>query len=123
MSALTEPNYTGDWLKYEINPDFCREEVTIESGQDLVSGSVLGKVSASGYYKLYNNDAATGEETAAGIIVEACDATSAAKKAAVVVRGPAVISKAGLTWKSDQHDADKTAAYVELLAAKLVARD
>jgi hypothetical protein len=46
MSVLNEPNRVSDWLKGEAEspPLFSREEVTVLSGQNLKSGTVIGKV-------------------------------------------------------------------------------
>lgn len=52
--------------------------VTVVSGSGaLVRGTVLGKVTASGKYKPYNNSNADGSETAKLILAEDIDATSA----------------------------------------------
>jgi hypothetical protein len=40
----TEGNYIGDWLKYELSPDFCREERILTQNNDLVSGTVVAQV-------------------------------------------------------------------------------
>lgn len=41
---LTEPNRLSDWLKGEADNLFSREECTVLSGQNLKSGTVIGKV-------------------------------------------------------------------------------
>lgn len=122
---LTEANYTGDWLKDEFGePNYCREEVTIASGQNLVSGAVVAKITASSKYSEYNNAASsTGEEVAAGILVFAVNATSGDKPGVIIKRGPAVVSKEGLTWKSGADSTDKNAGLADLLTLGIVARD
>ena len=42
----------GDLLKYELNGNYCRETVTLKSGTNYALGSVLGKITASGKYRL-----------------------------------------------------------------------
>jgi hypothetical protein len=126
MSAKTEPNKVGDWLLDEFGaPNFCREEITVVSGQNLPSGAVLGKITSGGKYAEYDNDAATGVEVAAGILLHAVDATSADKAGIAILRGPCIVSKAGLTWKSTQHAVDIAAGLADLLALKfpIVARE
>ncbi len=44
MALKSEPNYAGDWLKYEEDNLYSREEITVLSGQNLTSGAVVGKV-------------------------------------------------------------------------------
>ena len=52
--------------------------VTIVTGEgELAKGTVLGKVTATGKYKAYDNTANDGSETAKLILADAVDATSA----------------------------------------------
>lgn len=44
MTTKTMNPLLGDLLKWELNPAYCRETVTILSGQNLKIGAVLGKV-------------------------------------------------------------------------------
>ena len=49
MSAITEEKNIGDLIRYQLDKDYCRDVVTIASGQNLKMGTVLG-VNASGKY-------------------------------------------------------------------------
>ncbi len=42
MAKLTEGKYPGDWLKWEQDNLYSREEITVKSGLKLESGTVLG---------------------------------------------------------------------------------
>lgn len=53
------------------------ESVTIASGQNLVRGSVLGKVTASGKYILCDTAAADGSENPSMILLQDVDASTA----------------------------------------------
>lgn len=124
MSALTQGNTLGDWLVNEFGaPDYCREEVTITSGQNLVSGTVVAKVTATGNYVAFDDDSSGGVEVAAGILLYDVDATSAAKTGVIVARGPAVVSKAGLTWESSNDATEKGHGLADLLTLGIVARE
>jgi len=46
MNVLTEQNYLNDLLKYEMENNQSRDQVTVLSGQALAMGSVLGKITA-----------------------------------------------------------------------------
>lgn len=96
--SLDEQNYLGDWLLSEEDPNYCREEITIDASQDLVSGTLLGKL-AAGEYVAYDNTAQTGEQTAVGILVTKQVTTGAgdSAKAVMLARGPAVVKEDGLT--------------------------
>ena len=52
MSVLTQPPTMGDVLKYELNPNFTRETVTLLAGTNYPVGAVLGRITASGKMKL-----------------------------------------------------------------------
>src|SRR5262245_19793780 len=101
MTVLTMAPTLGDLLKYELNGNYSRETVTLKSGTNHALGSVLGKITASGKYRLSPAAAVTGDEgaeTAIAVLIEAVDATAAHKTGLVVVRGPAIVAKAALVF-------------------------
>ncbi|MGB3272674.1 MAG: head decoration protein [Xanthobacteraceae bacterium] len=127
MPVLTMAPTLGDLLKYELNGNYSRETVTLKAGTNYTLGSVLGKITASGKYRLspaaqFAGD--EGAETAIAVLIEAADATAADKAGLVVARGPVILSKAALVLDASVDDASKTAAkHAELSAVGLVARD
>ena len=68
MPVLTEPPSMGDVLKYEVNPNYTREVVTLLAGMPYPVGAVLGRITASGKYVPYSNAAADGSQTAVAIL-------------------------------------------------------
>jgi len=119
--ALTQGNYQGDWLLHEFGaPNHCRKEVTIKIGEDLVSGTVLAEDSGGdGSWVAFEDDTDT---PALGILLNDCDATSAAQtNVPVICRGPVTVSKAGLTWHADNDGTDITNGLADLLALGIVA--
>jgi hypothetical protein len=127
MTVLTMSPTLGDLLKYELNASYCREAVTLKAGTDYALGSVLGKITASGKYRLAPAAEVTGDEgadIAAAVLIEAVDATAGDRTGLVVARGPAIVSKAALVFDASVDDAAKTAAkHTELSAAGIVPRD
>ena len=127
MTTLTMSPTLGDLLKYELNASYCRETVTLKSGTNYPLGSVLGKITASGKYRLSPDATVTGDEgaeTAIAVLIEAVDATAADKTGLVAARGPVIVSKAALVFDASVDDAAKKAAkHGQLAAAGLVARD
>ncbi len=131
MSALTQGNSLGDWLIEEFGaPNYCREEIVVLSGQKLVSGAVVAKRNDggnAGKVVEYEGDGANGTDAAVGVLINDVDASATGKNAdtpgVILVRGPATISKAGLTWKAGEAADDKTEAYADLLALGIVARE
>ncbi|OIQ68631.1 hypothetical protein GALL_497730 [mine drainage metagenome] len=124
MSVLTEPPSMGDVLKYEVNPNYTREVVTLLMGMPYPVGSVLGKVAASGKYKLATDGGADGAETATAVLLYAVDATLADATGIVVARGPVLVSRAALAYDGSVDDAAKiTAKIAQLAAVGIIARD
>jgi hypothetical protein len=129
--ALTQGNYAADWLMEEFGaPNYCRERVTVLSGQKLVSGAVVAKRDDggnAGKVVEYEGDGANGTNTAVGVLLFDVDASATGANAdtpgIILARGPAVISKAGLTWKANEAADDKAEAYADLLALGIVARE
>lgn len=120
MAALTEGNYPGDFLISEFGaPNYCREERTLASGQDLAAGTVVannsGTVSA-----FIHGDGTYG--TTYGILMNAVDASLGAKDCIVLVRGPAVVCQDALAWHADNNDAEIVIGLAALLALGIVAR-
>ena len=63
--SISEENRLGDILKYELDKNYCREVVTIASGQDLKAGAILGL--SSGKYTATITTAS--EETSNGVTI------------------------------------------------------
>lgn len=126
MPVLTKTPTLGDLLKFELNANYCRETVTLKAGTNYPLGAVLGKITASGRYRLSPAAEVTGDEgaeTAVAVLLEADDATAADRTGLIVARGPVIVSQAALVFDASVDDATKTAAkHLQLAAAGLVAR-
>lgn len=127
MPVLTMPPTLGDLLKYELNGSYCRETVTLKAGTSYALGSVLGKITASGKYRLSPAAEVVGDEgaeVATAVLLEAVDATAGDRTGLVVARGPAIVSKAALVFDASvDQQAEKAAKHAELSAAGIVPRD
>ncbi|ARU01863.1 head decoration protein [Yoonia vestfoldensis] len=124
MSVLTQPPSMGDVLKYELNPNFTRETITLLAGAAYPVGAVLGRITASGKYKLATSGGTDGGQTAAAVLLYAADATSADATGLVVMRGPAIVSKSALVFDATVDDAAKIATkHGQLTAIGIIPRD
>jgi hypothetical protein len=95
-------------VKYEFEPQLslCRESIVINdpAPQTLKVGAVLGKVTATGKYRLATSGAADGSQTPVAVYIidglgSSKDLTLAAAtdtKAIVLARGAAIVADAGL---------------------------
>ena len=124
MPVLTEPPSMGDVLKYEVNPNYTREVITLLAGMPYPVGAVLGRITASGKYKLATSGGTDGAQTATAVLLYAVDATLADATGIVVARGPAIVSRAALAYDATVDDAAKiTTKLGQLAAVGIVARD
>ena len=124
MSVLTQPPTMGDVLKYELNPNFTRETVTLLAGTNYTVGAVLGRITASGKMKLSTATGSDGAQNASAVLLYDVDATAADATGIVILRGPAIVSKTALVYDASVDDAAKTAAkHAQLTALGIIPRD
>lgn len=111
------------FLKYEESEfNYSRDTITVVAGQNLAAGTVLGKITASGKYAAYDNDAVDGTAVAAGVLASAVNATAADTAGVAIVRH-AVVATEGLVWGAGvTTQGEKDAAYVDLKAIGIVTR-
>ena len=119
MPVLTEPPSMGDVLKYEVNPNYTREVVTLLAGMPYPVGAVLGRITASDKFKLATSGGTDGAQTASAVLLYAVDATLADATGIVVARGPAIVSRAALAYDATVDDAAKITTKIGQLAAEL----
>lgn len=88
-------------LKHEYEPQlaYCREAVVANeaAARAYTPGTVLGRVTATGKFRICVQNAADGSQTPAAIVMEdkSVPATTDTR-VLVLVRGPAMVSKSGL---------------------------
>ncbi|HNU12650.1 MAG TPA: head decoration protein [Rubrivivax sp.] len=122
MAAKTDHLGAGAFIKSEANGDLSREALVIVSGSGkLLAGTVLGKITASGKYKPYDNDNSDGSQTASAILVYDVDATLADVTAVCIVRLAEVWTNR-LVWASTVAGGEKAPAYTELATALVIVR-
>ncbi|SNS29694.1 head decoration protein [Antarctobacter heliothermus] len=124
MTVLNQPLTMGDVLKYEVNPNYTRETITLLAGMPYPVGSILGRITASGKYKLATSGGSDGAQTASAVLLYAVDATLADATGIVVARGPAIVSRAALAYDATVDDGAKIITKIgQLAAAGILARD
>jgi len=109
-------------VKQELFPEqgFNYDAVTVNEAaiKTYAVGTVLGKVTASGKYKICVQTAVDGSQTAAAVVVaDYSIAATTDTKVLAMVRGPAIVSKDALVLDAS-HDlqAEKDAIYASLTA-------
>ncbi len=127
MTALTQKPTLGDLVKYELEPRYSREFVTLKSGAAYPIGTVLGKITSSGKYRASPIAEVVGDEgaeNACAVLLEIVDATTADAIGLIAARGPILLSKDRLAYDSSVDlAAEKVAKIAQLASHGLVARD
>lgn len=117
MAVLTEARHAGEFILSEGNGHVSRDTITIVSGAGVVkTGTVLGKITASGKYKPATATGTDGGQTGAAVNIYEVDATSADVSVAAVVR-QAEINGNLITYGATVDDNTKKAAKAADLAA------
>ena len=113
---------TGDGTAASFASDHIN--FTLTDATDFILGNYFNVIVA-GYAapqaKLWDPAAVDGTQEAWGLLVDACNAASAAQDAAVIAR-QAEVSATKLTWKSTVTAAQKPEAYRQLAAAGVIVR-
>jgi len=118
----TMQNTIGQFVKYEADQLYSRDNVTVASGNNLKAGAVVGRVTASGKIGEYDNAAADGRQTAIGVLIADVNAGAADQPGVIVARHAIVVDKSGLVWKTAMSEADKDAGITDLKAVGIIAR-
>lgn len=115
MSTIAVENRRlSNWLKWELAVEvaYCRKEVVVnDAAADLVTGTVLGKVTATGKYKVSVETAVDGSEVPAGILIyDTSVAAATDKQVAILAKGPAIVGAKGIILDDSFDDDAKVAA-------------
>ena len=109
-------------VKAELFPEiaYCREVVTVnDAAATLKVGTVLGKVTIGGKYKVAVETASDGSKVADAVVIQEITVpASTDTKVVVLIKGPAAVSKAGLVLDATYDDATKKGVVYAALEAK-----
>jgi hypothetical protein len=126
MSVLTMAPTLGDLLKFECYPGYCRETVMMKAGIAYPLGAVLGRITASGEYRLSPAAEVVGDEgaeIALAVLLQAVDATDGAATGLIAARGPVILAEGVLAFDTSvDQPAERAAKIAQLSALGLVAR-
>jgi hypothetical protein len=124
----TEAARLSNVVKQELWPEtgYTRLVVTYNgTAATLVPGTVLGKVTSGGKYKIAVQTASDGSQVADAIVMQEQTVSSATDtQVLVLIKGPAIVSKAGLVLDATYDlDAEKAAVYAALEAKGIAVND
>jgi hypothetical protein len=121
-TVYTEGKIQSDWIK-RCYPDdllYTNETVQLLAG-NYVTGTVLGKVTATGLHKPLTPAATDGSQNVAGILWLDAELT-ADGRAAIIKRGQVVYVSDELTWPAGITAPQKATATAQLETMGFVAR-
>ncbi len=125
----TEAKRLSNVVKQELwsESGYTRAVVTVNeaAAASYVPGTVLGKVTADGKYKIAVQTEDDGSQVADAIVIgEQTIAATTDTKVLVLIKGPAIVSKAGLVLDATYNtDAEKAAVYAALEAKGINCND
>ncbi|MBL0143850.1 MAG: head decoration protein [Betaproteobacteria bacterium] len=123
MNALNEALNLGDLLKYEDDClNYSRDLVTVESGQTLELGAVLGRVTTTGKVRRLNPAATDGTEHAAGVLLGAIDAGLADRNDGLLLARHAIVASSAVVWPFEITSEQKATATAQLEARGILIR-
>lgn len=129
MSVIaTDTPYFSNVVKAELMPEvsFCRGVVVVnDTAATLKVGTVLGKVTATGKYKVAVQTASDGSNVPDAIVIrETIVPGSTDTNVVVLLNGPAAVSKSALILDATYNtDAELAAVYDALWAKQIKALD
>ena len=121
MPTLTESVHTGEFLVSEGNNSISRELIELAPNLTLLSGTVLGKDTASDIYKPVDPAADDGTQMAAGILWDH-KTTDATGGEGVLIARLAEVDQERLIWPDGITDEQKATAVSELKALDIILR-
>jgi hypothetical protein len=120
MPMLIESSYLGDWLKYEEDNLYSRDEVLVASGQNLKTGTVVATL--NGKVTQFAPAASDGSNIVTGILLLDVDASGGDKPGVVIARH-AICSKNCLVWPDGITEPQKSLAVTQLISLGILVRE
>ena len=118
MAIEVEGIHTGEYLVSEVNTNLSRDTDILITGQNLIVGTLLGRITASKKLTRHAHGAADGSENVVGILYDNVDATAADTKV-VYTKRLTVVRESSLTYSNGATAGDITAANAELDALNI----
>lgn len=113
--------------EYEPSEGYCRLSVTAnETGaRTYAVGTVLGRITANGKYRIAVQSAVDGSQNVAGVCLEdKAVPANTDTRVMILARGPAIVSKAALVFDASfDLVAELNAAYAQLEALGILVND
>ena len=117
MNVINETLNLGDLVKYEEDSlNYSRDVVTVEAGQNLALGCIVGRVTATAKVKQLDPGAEDGSHLAVGILLGAVDATLIDREDALILARHGVVASKAVVWPVEI-STEQQAAFTAQLAS------
>lgn len=127
VKTYEAPELLGELLLFEIDPDYCRDTLTIKApSAALAMGTVLmanadGTLSPWAAAAEPEDEAPASDPAAVGVLLADVAVSSSNAEAPVLRRG-AIVSASALKWPADTAEEKKKAALAALEVLGVIAR-
>ena len=117
MNVINQALNLGDLIKYEEDSlNYSRDVVTVEAGQNLPLGCIVGRVTATTKVKQLDPGAEDGSHLPVGILLGAVDATLIDREDALILARHGVVASKAVVWPVEI-STDQQAAITAQLAS------
>ena len=123
MNVINQALNLGDLTKYEEDRlNFSRDVVTVEAGQNLPLGCIVGRVTATGKVKQLDPGSEDGSHLPVGILLGAVDATLIDREDALMLARHGVVASKAVVWPVGISNAQQAAITSQLASLGILIR-
>ena len=123
MNVINQALNLGDLVKYEEDClNYSRDVVTVEAGQNLPLGCIVGRVTTTGKVKQLDPGAEDGSQLPVGILLGDVDATLIDREDALMLARHGVVASKAVVWPVEISNAQQAAITSELASLGILIR-
>jgi len=123
MNVINQALNLGDLIKYEEDClNYSRDVVTVEAGQNLPMGCIVGRVTTTGKVKQLDPGAEDGSHLPVGILLDAVDASLIDREDALILARHGVVASKAVVWPVEISNAQQAAITSQLATLGILIR-
>ncbi len=123
MNVINQALNLGDLIKYEEDClNYSRDVVTVEAGQNLPLGCIVGRVTTTGKVKQLDPGAGDGSHLPVGILLGAVDASLIDREDALILARHGVVASKAVVWPVEISNAQQAAITSQLATLGILIR-
>lgn len=123
MNVINQALNLGDLIKYEEDSlNYSRDVVTVEAGQNLPLGCIVGRVTTTGKVKQIDPGAEDGSHLPVGILLGDVDATLIDREDALMLARHGVVASKAVVWPVEISNAQQAAITSQLASLGILIR-